>query len=66
MSSGGIAGLQFLLSASWTALKEEISLTEFIPLLTSKPASFLNLQNHKGALKEGYDADITIWKYNYC
>ena len=59
---GGIAGLQFLLSASWTALKEEMSLTEFIPLLTSKPAEFLGLQNSIGQLAIGYDADITIWQ----
>lgn len=59
---GGIAGLQFLLSASWTALKSEMSLTEFIPLLTSKPAHFLGLQNRIGELKEGFDADITIWQ----
>ncbi len=59
---GGIAGLQFLLSASWTALKEEMSLTEFIPLLTSKPAQFLGLSHKIGAIKEGYQADLTIWQ----
>ncbi len=59
---GGIAGLQFLLSASWSALKEEMSLREFIPLLTSKPAEFLGLENRIGHLKVGHDADITIWE----
>ena len=59
---GGIAGLQFLLSASWTALKAEMTLAEFIPLLTSKPAQFLGWQNRIGQLKEGLDADITIWQ----
>ena len=59
---GGIAGLQFLLSASWTALKEEMDIAEFIPLLTSKPAQFLGLENSIGYLKVGYDADITIWE----
>ncbi len=59
---GGIAGLQFLLSASWTALKGEMSITEFIPLLTSKPAHFLDLQHRIGELKVGFDADITIWQ----
>lgn len=59
---GGIAGLQFLLSASWTALKNEMTLQEFIPLLTSKPARFLGLQNRIGTIAIGYDADITIWQ----
>ena len=59
---GGIAGLQFLLSASWTALKDEMSLVEFIPLLTSKPAQFLGLQDKIGTIKEGYRADLTIWQ----
>jgi len=59
---GGIAGLQFLLSASWTALKDEMSLEEFIPLLTSKPAQFLGLHDKIGTIKEGYNADLTIWQ----
>ncbi len=58
---GGIAGLQFLLSASWTALKGEMDLVDFIPLLTSKPAQFLGLENKIGFLRVGFDADITIW-----
>ncbi len=57
---GGIAGLQFLLPASWTALKEILALEEFIPLLTSKPASFINA-NNKGEIKIGNDADFMIW-----
>ena len=58
---GGIAGLQFLLPASWTALKENMPLEKFIPLLTEKPASFLKVSNNKGSIKVGYDADLTIW-----
>ena len=57
---GGIAGLQFLLPASWTALKENISLEEFIPLVTSQPAKFINEKN-KGEIKVGNDADFVIW-----
>ncbi len=59
---GGIAGLQFLLSASWTALKEEMSLEDFIPLVTSKPAAFLGLDERIGQIKEGFQADLTIWQ----
>lgn len=58
---GGIAGLQFLLPASWTALREMISLEKFIPLLTSHPAKFLQLDDRKGKIEVGYDADILIW-----
>ena len=52
---GGIAGLQFLLSASWTALKDNISLEKFIPLLTEHPAKFLNIDDRKGVLKVNID-----------
>ena len=58
---GGIAGLQFLLPASWTALKQKLSLEKFIPLLTEHPARFLQVDNRKGKLEPGYDADLVIW-----
>lgn len=58
---GGIAGLQFLIPASWTAMKEYYSLEDFIPLLTKKPAEFLKVENRKGFIKVGYDADLVIW-----
>ncbi|WP_293893753.1 allantoinase AllB [Flavobacterium sp.] len=57
---GGIAGVQFLLTASWTALKETMSLEQFIPLVTSKPARFIKA-NKKGEIKKGNDADFVIW-----
>ena len=59
---GGISGLQFLLSASWTALRNQLSLEEFVPLLTSSPAKFLGIDQQKGFIKEGYDADLIVWK----
>jgi len=59
---GGIAGLQFLLPASYTALQEQFSLEQFIPLLTEHPSKVLNLQNRKGFIKAGFDADIMIWQ----
>lgn len=58
---GGIAGLQFLLPASWSALKDTLSLEEFIPLMTSHPAAFLNVQHRKGNIEIGLDADFVIW-----
>jgi len=58
---GGIAGLQFLLPAAWTAMKQKMPVEKFIPLLTSHPAEFLKIGNRKGKLAVGYDADIVIW-----
>lgn len=57
---GGIAGIQFLLTGSWTALKNTMSLEQFIPLVTSKPASFIKAST-KGTIKIGNDADFVIW-----
>ncbi|WP_161971732.1 allantoinase AllB [Flavobacterium silvisoli] len=57
---GGIAGIQFLLSGSWTAVKDIMTLEQFIPLVTSKPAAFIKAEK-KGAIAIGNDADIVIW-----
>jgi len=57
---GGIAGIQFLLTASWTALKATMTLEAFIPLVTSKPATFLKA-HRKGTIAVGNDADLVIW-----
>ena len=59
---GGIAGLQFLLPVSWTALKEHLTLSQFIPLLTSTPASLIGLEKTKGKIAQGYDADLVVWQ----
>ncbi len=59
---GGIAGLQFLLPAAYTALKDELTLAQFIPLLTEQPALFLNLQQQKGFIQPGADADLLVWE----
>ncbi|SDS56941.1 allantoinase [Polaribacter sp. KT25b] len=59
---GGISGLQFTLPIMFTETnKRGYSLEKLIPLLTSNPAKFLGLHDRKGALKIGFDADITIW-----
>ncbi len=61
---GGIAGLQFLLPASWTGLKDIMSLEKFIPLLTDHPAQFISTGKRKGKIDIGYDADLVIWDPN--
>jgi allantoinase len=58
---GGIAGLQFLLPAAWTAMKANISIEKFIPLLTEHPAMFLQAEKRKGKIAVGYDADLVVW-----
>ncbi|MBC7606694.1 MAG: allantoinase AllB [Burkholderiales bacterium] len=57
---GGIAGIQFLLTASWAALKNSMSLEQFIPLVTSHPARFIQ-SDTKGEIALGKDADFVIW-----
>jgi allantoinase len=57
---GGIAGIQFLLNGSWTAMKDTMTLEQFIPLVTSKPADFIKA-NKKGTIEIGKDADFVIW-----
>lgn len=57
---GGIAGIQFLLAGSWTALKDRMTLEQFIPSVTSKPAAFLKSKS-KGTIAVNYDADLVIW-----
>ena len=57
---GGIAGIQFLLAGSWTALKDTLTLEQFIPLVTSKPAAFIQSKS-KGTIAVNYDADLVIW-----
>ena len=58
---GGISGLQFTLPILISAAKKRgFSMEKLIPLLTENPAEFLGLNNKKGFLKTGYDADITI------
>ena len=58
---GGIAGIQFLLPASWTSIKAMMSLEEFIPLLTEHPAAFIGIDHRKGKIAIGYDADLIVW-----
>jgi allantoinase len=59
---GGIAGVQFLITASWSALKQQMPLEKFIPLITTKPANFLQIADRKGKIKIGHDADFVIWQ----
>jgi allantoinase len=59
---GGIASIQFSLPIIWTeAQKRGFSIEEIGKLVSSNIASFLKLENSKGTIAEGMDADLVIW-----
>jgi len=59
---GGISGLQFSLPVLNTlAQQHDLPIEKILPLLTSGPAKFLGIDHKKGHLKQGCDADITVW-----
>jgi allantoinase len=59
---GGIASLQFSLSAFWTeARKRNFTIEDISKLMSANVAKFLQLSTKKGSISIGYDADITIW-----
>jgi allantoinase len=59
---GGIASLELALAAVWTAGSERgLSLPDVSRLLSRGPAELAGLQQRKGTLARGYDADLTIW-----
>ena len=59
---GGIASLQLRLPVVWTeAQRRGFSLRELTTWLCANPARQVSLDSRKGAIAEGYDADIVIW-----
>ncbi|XP_030647180.1 allantoinase, mitochondrial [Chanos chanos] len=59
---GGISSLQFGLSLFWTsASKRGFTLADVVRLLCKEPAQLCRLDNQKGNLSPGYDADLVIW-----
>lgn len=59
---GGIAGLQFSLSAFWTKAKEKgFTIEDTAKLMSSNVAKYLNMEDRKGKVAVGYDADLMIW-----
>lgn len=60
---GGIAGLQFNLPVIWTKAKEKgFSIADISRLMSGQVASFLKLDDRKGRLAKGFDADIMVWE----
>lgn len=59
---GGISGLQFVLPTVWTQARQRgVSIEQLSKWLSHGSAKFLGLEESKGHLKPGYDADIVIW-----
>ena len=59
---GGISSLQLRLPIVWTeAWRRGLSVVDLARWLCVAPAALVGLQNRKGALAVGYDADVLIW-----
>lgn len=59
---GGISSIQFALPALWTAgKKHDCSLNDVARWLSEKPAVLPGLENRKGKIQKGYDADFVVW-----
>ncbi len=60
---GGIAALQFSLPVMWTNFqKRGFGLRELTNWMANAPAKLAGLDNRKGKLEVGYDADIVIFQ----
>lgn len=60
---GGIASLQLRLPVTWTeARKRGFSFEHLTKWLCSGPAQQVGLQNTKGTIAVGFDADFVVWK----
>ena len=59
---GGISTLQFGLPVLWTGARARgFDLVDVSRWMSAATAKLAGLDDRKGFLKEGYDADITIW-----
>jgi allantoinase len=59
---GGISSLQLRLPIMWTdASARGRTIQDLTNWLCTEPARQVGLHNLKGAIKDGYDADIVIW-----
>lgn len=59
---GGISSLQLRLPIMWTeAGGRGFTIEDLVRWLCREPARQVGLQSLKGAIKDGYDADLVIW-----
>lgn len=60
---GGISSLQFGLSLTWTGgRKRGFTLPQISQLLSANPAKLCGLQDRKGKICVGADADFVVWE----
>ena len=59
---GGISALQFSLPVMWTNFRSRgFELNDLVRLMSEAPAQLAGLENRKGKLAPGLDADIVVW-----
>ncbi len=59
---GGIGSLQLRLPATWTGAAERgVMLPQLSRWLALEPARLAGLDNHKGSIVVGMDADLVVW-----
>jgi allantoinase len=59
---GGISSIQFALPVLWTAAKKhDCDVDDILNWLVKKPAGLAGIQNSKGKIQKGYDADLVVW-----
>ena len=59
---GGISSIQFALPVLWTAAKKHgCDLNDMAKWLCENPALLPGLENIKGKIQKGYDADLVVW-----
>lgn len=59
---GGIAGLQFSLPAIWQKAEAKgWNISTLSDKMSVNVSKFLGLENSKGKIKEGFDADLVVW-----
>jgi len=59
---GGIASLELTLAAVWTgARKRGIAPERLAEWMSAAPARFAGLDRRKGAIADGFDADLVFW-----
>jgi allantoinase len=60
---GGISSLQVALPALWTAARERgFALTDLVSWTCSAPARLAGIEEVKGSIAPGRDADLVIWE----
>ncbi|KAL3162052.1 hypothetical protein ABBQ38_009118 [Trebouxia sp. C0009 RCD-2024] len=65
---GGISGLQYVLPATWTAMRkldphaqEELSLLQLSRWWSTNPSQIAGMGPRKGQIAKGFDADLVVW-----